>query len=108
MKLFVRVCSIVLVAALVIGILAIALYTGTAAQYKLLKDKVKNMAVTLNSDEKVVNVIKEGLKKTGGYCPYRRERIPETKCMCKEFREQIADPDFEGYCHCMLYYKTKG
>lgn len=31
MKLFVRVCSIVLVAALVIGILAIALYTGTAA-----------------------------------------------------------------------------
>jgi len=27
--------------------------------------------------------------------------------MCKEFREQIADPDFEGYCHCMLYYKEK-
>ena len=21
--------------------------------------------------------------------------------------EQIADPDFEGYCHCMLYYKEK-
>ena len=29
----------------------------------------------------------------------------DTKCMCKEFREQIADPDFKGYCHCMLYYK---
>ena len=26
--------------------------------------------------------------------------------MCKEFREQIKDPNFEGYCHCMLYYKT--
>ena len=25
----------------------------------------------------------------------------------KEFRDQIADPDFEGYCHCMLYYKSK-
>ena len=24
-----------------------------------------------------------------------------------EFREQIADPEFEGYCHCMLYYKAK-
>jgi len=27
--------------------------------------------------------------------------------MCKEFRDQIADPDFEGFCHCMLYYKYK-
>ena len=33
--------------------------------------------------------------------------IPENKCMCKEFRDQIADPDFEGYCHCMLYYKSR-
>ena len=24
-------------------------------------------------------------------------RTEENKCMCKEFREQIADPDFEGY-----------
>ena len=24
-----------------------------------------------------------------------------------EFRAQMADPDFEGYCHCMLYYKSK-
>ena len=29
------------------------------------------------------------------------------KCMCREFREQIEDPGFEGYCHCMLYYKAK-
>ena len=25
----------------------------------------------------------------------------------EEVRQQIADPDFEGYCHCMLYYKEK-
>ena len=31
----------------------------------------------------------------------------EYKCMCEEFKAQIADPDFEGYCHCMLYYKSK-
>ncbi len=24
--------------------------------------------------------------------------------MCKEFKDQIADPDFEGYCHRRLYY----
>jgi hypothetical protein len=27
--------------------------------------------------------------------------------MCQEFRDQIADPEFEGYCHCRLYYKEK-
>ena len=27
--------------------------------------------------------------------------------MCREFREQIRDPNFEGFCHCMLYYKEK-
>lgn len=65
------------------------------------------MKVTYNTDENMVKMIKEGLEKTGGYCPCRREHTPENKCMCKEFRDQIADPDFEGFCHCMLYYKSK-
>ena len=52
------------------------------------------------------NTIREGLKRTGGYCPCRLERTEATKCMCQEFKDQIADPDFEGYCHCMLYYKS--
>ena len=63
--------------------------------------------VKLNPDEKVVAAVREGLKKTGGYCPCRRQRTEDYKCMCKEFREQIADPDFECFCHCMLYYKSK-
>ena len=49
--------------------------------------------------------MKEGLKRTGGYCPCRLQRTEENKCICKGFREQIADPDFKGYCHCLLYYK---
>lgn len=65
------------------------------------------MAIRLNEDESVVKMIRDGLKATGGYCPCRRERIEDNKCMCKEFKDQIADPDFEGYCHCMLYYKEK-
>ena len=63
--------------------------------------------ITLNEDKEIVNMIKEGLKARGGYCPCRFEKTEDNKCICKEFREQIADPDFEGYCHCRLYYKTK-
>ena len=64
------------------------------------------MKVKLNENQEIVDAIKEGLERTGGYCPCRLERIEDNKCMCKEFRDQIADPEFEGYCHCMLYYKS--
>ncbi|MGN0595143.1 MAG: ferredoxin-thioredoxin reductase catalytic domain-containing protein [Hominimerdicola sp.] len=69
--------------------------------------EVKNMAVKYNDNKEIVEKIKKGLQKTGGYCPCRIERTEENKCMCKEFKDQIADPDYEGYCHCMLYYKSK-
>ena len=65
------------------------------------------MHITLNPDQEIVDTIKEGLKKKNGYCPCRLEIKPEYKCMCKEFRDQIADPEYEGFCHCMLYYKHK-
>ncbi len=65
------------------------------------------MKVILNPDENVVKMIKEGLGRTGGYCPCKLERNEDNKCMCKEFREQIKDENFEGFCHCMLYLKQK-
>lgn len=65
------------------------------------------MAVKLNDNKEIVAAIREGLKRKGGYCPCRLEIKEEYKCICDEFKEQIADPNFEGYCHCMLYYKTK-
>ena len=61
----------------------------------------------LNEDKKVVELIREGLKAKGGYCPCRIDKREDNKCICREFREQMADPDFEGYCHCMLYYKER-
>lgn len=64
------------------------------------------MKITLNPDEEIVRLVKEGLKRTGGYCPCRVEKKEEYRCMCEEFKAQLADPDFEGYCHCMLYYKS--
>ncbi len=63
--------------------------------------------IRLNTDEEIVNTVKQGLKMRGGYCPCRIEKKEEYRCICEEFKQQIADPDFEGYCHCKLYYKEK-
>ena len=65
------------------------------------------MKVRYNEDQEIVDSVKQGLERTGGYCPCRLERTEENKCICQEFRQQIKDPDFEGYCHCFLYYKEK-
>ncbi len=62
--------------------------------------------ITLNPDQEIVKSIKEGLKAKNGHCPCRLEMTDDTKCMCKEFRDQIADPNYEGFCHCLLYYKS--
>ena len=65
------------------------------------------MGIRLNEDKEIVATVREGLKAKGGYCPCRLQRTEDNKCICKEFREQMADPNFEGYCHCRLYYKFK-
>ena len=70
-------------------------------------ERRQGMKIRYNENEEIVKLVKEGLEKSGGYCPCRRERTEDNICMCKEFKEQIKDPDFEGYCHCMLYYKEK-
>lgn len=63
--------------------------------------------VRFNEDENIVKALKESLKKKNGYCPCKIIQNEDTKCICKEFREQIADDNFEGFCHCRLYYKEK-
>lgn len=65
------------------------------------------MAVRFNENKELVAKIKEGLKMKDGYCPCRLQKLEEYKCICEEFKQQIADPEFEGYCHCKLYYKSK-
>lgn len=60
------------------------------------------MKITLNPDIDLVNNIKDKLLANNGYCPCSTKRLPETKCMCKAFREQE-----EGECHCGLYIKVK-
>lgn len=57
--------------------------------------------ITLSTDKEQVNNIKKALKENDGYCPCRLNHTKDTKCMCKDFREQK-----EGICHCGLYVKT--
>ncbi len=63
------------------------------------------MKIRLNEDQKIVDLIREGLRKKEGHCPCRLEMTDDTLCLCSEFRDQINDPEYEGYCHCRLYYK---
>lgn len=65
------------------------------------------MKITLNPNQEIVKMIKDGLEKKGGFCPCKVGKNEDIKCMCKEFRDQINDPNFEGFCHCQLYYKKK-
>lgn len=59
------------------------------------------MKTTLNPDHIHVAEVRAALKANNGYCPCRLEKTPETKCPCKEFREQ-TEP---GLCHCGLLQK---
>lgn len=61
-------------------------------------DKLK---IKLSEDKELVAEIKKKLKESGGYCPCRLTKNEDTKCPCKEFREQ-TEP---GECHCGLFYK---
>ena len=65
------------------------------------------MKIRYNENKEIVEMIRKGILKKEGHCPCKREMSAETMCMCEEFRAQIADPDFERYCPCMLYYKEK-
>jgi len=54
-----------------------------------------------NPDKTKYDEITEAVKNNDGYCPCSIERSEDTKCICKEFREQ----DYEGECHCGRFVK---
>lgn len=62
------------------------------------------MKITINPDEDFVREMKKKLRANGKHCPCALVKTPDTKCMCKEFREQTT----EGWCRCGLYYKGAG
>lgn len=60
------------------------------------------MKIKVTNDIELRNKIRQALKDNEGFCPCRLEKIPENKCMCKEFIEQGVGP-----CHCGLYIKEE-
>ena len=67
------------------------------------------MKVVINSDREIVQEIRKKLKENKQkygqpYCPCVLEPLhnEDTICMCREFREQIAN-GVVGECHCGLY-----
>lgn len=69
-----------------------------------------NMKIKTIDDKQKAAEIQQAVKDNDGYCPCRLQHTPETKCMCQEFREQIAH-GIPGNCHCGLYtayYSEKG
>lgn len=58
--------------------------------------------IKVNKNKKLVAEIRQRIKDNNGYCPCRLLKNEDTKCICKEFREQE-----EGECHCGLYVKIK-
>ena len=55
------------------------------------------MKIRLNEDTQFVAKIRKGLLARELHCPCKLPLTEENVCMCEEFREQIADPSFEGY-----------
>ena len=60
------------------------------------------MKIKLNPDKEEAERILRAVKENDGYCPCRLVRTEDTKCICKEFKEQE-----EGFCHCGLYLKEE-
>ena len=52
----------------------------------------------LNPDAAMVRRIKKQIKSFNGFCPTKKEKTPDCKCPCREYRET-------GYCSCGLYVK---
>ena len=52
----------------------------------------------LNPDDLFVKGHKKRIKQNNGYCLSKKDRIPDNKCPCREFREN-------GECECGLYIK---
>lgn len=60
---------------------------------------MKKMVLNPDMDERTE--ILEDIEALGGYCPCSLVRNEDTKCPCKQFRE-------EGKCHCGLYVEADG
>lgn len=60
------------------------------------------LKIIKNPDKTMSDTLIMALKENHGYCPCQIEQNEDTKCICKDFREQNT----VGECHCGLYIKV--
>ena len=56
-----------------------------------------------NPDKDMYDSVTAAVKKNGGYCCCRIVKNKDTKCMCKEFKDQQT----EGLCYCERFMKVE-
>ena len=61
------------------------------------------LKIIKNPDIEIYNEVTQAVKNNDGYCPCLLEKTEDTKCPCKDFREQTI----EGECHCGRYLKLQ-
>lgn len=66
-------------------------------------ERSNKMKVIVSKDKEHVAAIRKALKENLGYCPCSFVKSPDTKCMCREFKERKTP----GLCHCGLYEKVE-
>ncbi|MFA5406122.1 MAG: ferredoxin-thioredoxin reductase catalytic domain-containing protein [Candidatus Nanoarchaeia archaeon] len=62
----------------------------------------KREGISFNPNKEAVEHLLDALVKKDGYCPCRRELIPENKCPCVFSKAEIKK---DGHCLCMLFFK---
>ncbi len=60
------------------------------------------LRVVPNPDKNQYEAITQRVVDNDGYCPCMLEKTPDTKCICKAFRNQ----NVQGYCHCGRFVKV--
>ena len=60
------------------------------------------MRIKETADKVWADEVRKAIKANDGYCPCRLEKTEDTRCICKEFRDQKS-----GECRCGLYVKAE-
>lgn len=62
-----------------------------------------NLRIMPNPYLDIFKQLTEKVIENNGYCPCATIKNEDTKCICKEFREQNS----EGECHCGRFIKVE-
>ena len=87
------------------GLVEFKAYPRTRESSSEIRGLFEANGVALNPDAKVAAAVRAGVVRKNGFCPCRLQKLPEFFCPCDEFKAQLRDPDYHGFCHCRLYVK---